>query len=95
MHRAGSESYIEQVFVGARETVGPRSHRCPRTLGAMSESEQPAEKLDPKEAMRQALERKKQAEHLSASQGVDVGRGQVHAHGKVGGKRQFRRKSGG
>ncbi|WP_353082411.1 DUF5302 domain-containing protein [Tessaracoccus lapidicaptus] len=69
----------------------------------MSESDQknietesaPSEALDPKEAMRQALERKKQAEHLSASQGVDVGRGQAHAHGKVGGKRQFRRKSGG
>ncbi|MHA6523054.1 DUF5302 domain-containing protein [Tessaracoccus sp. G1721] len=61
----------------------------------MSESEQPTEKLDPKEAMRQALERKKAAEHLSASHGVDAERGQVHAHGKVGGKREFRRKSGG
>ncbi|MHA6508244.1 DUF5302 domain-containing protein [Tessaracoccus sp. Y1736] len=61
----------------------------------MSESEQPTEKLDPKEAMRQALERKKAAEHLSAAQGVEADRGQGHAHGKVGGKREFRRKSGG
>ena len=61
----------------------------------MSESEQPTEKLDPKEAMRQALERKKAAEHLSAAQGVEADRGQGRAHGKVGGKREFRRKSGG
>jgi len=51
--------------------------------------------LDPKEAMRQALERKKAAEHLSAAQGVEADRGQGHTHGKVGGKREFRRKSGG
>ncbi|MHA6513085.1 DUF5302 domain-containing protein [Tessaracoccus sp. Z1128] len=61
----------------------------------MSEPEQEQQKLDPKEAMRQALERKKSAEHLSASSGVDADRGQGHAHGKVGGKREFRRKSGG
>lgn len=62
----------------------------------MSESEEPQEeRLDPKEAMRQALERKKAAEHLSAASGVRVERGQGQAHGKVGGKREFRRKSGG
>lgn len=62
----------------------------------MSELEQTTqEPLDPKEAMRQALERKKQAEHLSASHGVEADRGRGHAHGKVGGKREFRRKSGG
>ena len=46
------------------------------------------------EAMRQALERKKQAEHMSSSHGVTADRGEVHTHGKVGGKREFRRKSG-
>lgn len=61
----------------------------------MSESEEPQQdKLDPKEAMRQALERKKQKEHFSASQGVEAGKAEGHAHGKVGGKREFRRKSG-
>lgn len=44
--------------------------------------------------MRQALERKKQKEHFSSSHGVDVDRGEGHTHGKVGGKREFRRKSG-
>lgn len=44
--------------------------------------------------MRQALERKKQKERFSASHGVDAERGEVHAHGQVGGKREFRRKSG-
>ena len=44
----------------------------------MSDSEQPQEeRLDPKEAMRQALERKKQKEHFSASHGVDAERGEV------------------
>lgn len=44
--------------------------------------------------MRQALDRKKQKEHFSASHGVNAERGEGHAHGKVGGKREFRRKSG-
>ena len=62
----------------------------------MSEpDESQVEKLDPKEAMRQALDRKKQQEHFSASHGVGSERGEAHAHGKVGGKREFRRKSGG
>ncbi|SHJ66770.1 hypothetical protein SAMN02745244_03002 [Tessaracoccus bendigoensis DSM 12906] len=61
----------------------------------MSESDEPqVEQVDPKEAMRQALDRKKQKEHFSASHGVDAERGEGHAHGKVGGKREFRRKSG-
>ena len=60
---------------------------------AETESNEP-EKLDPKEAMRQALERKKQAEHMSSSHGVSADRGVVHTHGKVGAKREFRRKSG-
>ncbi len=52
------------------------------------------EKLDPKEAMRQALERKKQAEHMSASHGITADREAGHTHGKAAGKREFRRKSG-
>ena len=61
----------------------------------MSESVEPEEeRLDPKEAMRQALERKKHNEHFSASHGAGAERGEGHAHGKVGGKREFRRKSG-
>ena len=60
---------------------------------AETESNEP-EKIDPKEAMRQALERKKQAEHMSSSHGVTADRREAHTHGKVGGKREFRRKSG-
>lgn len=51
--------------------------------------------LDPKEAMRLALEKKKEAEHASAAHGINADRSQGHAQGPVGGKRQFRRKSGG
>lgn len=51
--------------------------------------------LDPKEAMRQALERKKQAQSHHGPGGPDADRSQGQAHGQVGGKRQFRRKSGG
>ncbi|HMS37408.1 MAG TPA: DUF5302 domain-containing protein [Arachnia sp.] len=60
---------------------------------AETESNEP-EKLDPKEAMRQALERKKQAEHMSASHGITADREAGHIHGKAAGKREFRRKSG-
>lgn len=51
--------------------------------------------LDPKEAMRQALERKKQSQVSHGPGGHDEDRSQGHAHGQMGGKRQFRRKSGG
>ncbi|WP_203567601.1 DUF5302 family protein [Aestuariimicrobium ganziense] len=59
----------------------------------MSDTEKPA---DPKEAMRQALERKKAANHASSAAGA-------HGEGKVSGgphkaaasKRVFRRKAGG
>lgn len=66
----------------------------------MSESESTAptpapEPLDPKEAMRRALERKREAEHASTANGINAERSQGQAHGKVAGKRQFRRKSGG
>ncbi|MDO5676848.1 MAG: DUF5302 domain-containing protein [Propionibacteriaceae bacterium] len=52
--------------------------------------------LDPKEAMRQALERKKQAQQNAAGGGVHGDRKQGgQSHGPVGGRREFRRKSGG
>ena len=63
----------------------------------MSENEQPDQNeqaLDPKEAMRQALERKKAAEH-GANGHVATDRTKGAAHSQMGGKRQFRRKSGG
>lgn len=61
----------------------------------MSDSNDTAEPLDPKEAMRQALERKKAAEHEGQAR-VDADREQGgHAHGPAGAKRVFRRKSGG
>ena len=63
-------------------------------MSEAEDREQEPAKLDPKEAMRQALERKKQAEHMSSSHGVTADRGEAHTHGKVGGKREFRRKSG-
>lgn len=61
----------------------------------MTESETPNEPLDPKEAMRIALERKKAAEHASAAHGITADRSQGSTHGPATGKRQFRRKSGG
>ncbi|MBB1508796.1 DUF5302 domain-containing protein [Tessaracoccus sp. MC1756] len=62
----------------------------------MSDAEQTDAPLDPKEAMRQALERKKQAEHLSANAGTHGERKQGgQAHGPAVGRREFRRKSGG
>lgn len=55
-----------------------------------------AKPLDPKEAMRQALEKKKQALHGSAAAGP-TGDQKISGgpHGQAGGKRVFRRKSGG
>jgi hypothetical protein len=52
--------------------------------------------LDPKEAMKAALERKKTAQH-ARSQGTEGGGSKAKggAHGQQGGKRVFRRKSGG
>ncbi len=65
-------------------------------ISCMTEPEQTDAPLDPKEAMRLALERKKQNEHLSAAQGINADRDQGgRAHSQMGGKRQFRRKSGG
>lgn len=56
--------------------------------------ETPAKPLDPKEAMRQALEAKKTAQHAREDNaGGAKSLGSTHA--KAAGKRQFRRKSGG
>lgn len=61
----------------------------------MTEPEQTDAPLDPKEAMRLALERKKQKENQSAAQGINTDKNQGgRAHSKMGGKREFRRKSG-
>lgn len=48
---------------------------------------------DAKAKMREALERKKQAEHRTAEGRRNTG--QVHGSEVVGGRRMFRRKSGG
>lgn len=56
---------------------------------------EPTDAHDPKEAMRQALEAKKNAQHLSNSRGNNADRSVGHTQGKAVGKRQFRRKSGG
>ncbi|MGV8846547.1 DUF5302 domain-containing protein [Tessaracoccus sp.] len=62
----------------------------------MTEPESTDAPLDPKEAMRLALERKKQNEHLSAANGINSDKNQGgRAQSQMGGKRQFRRKSGG
>lgn len=68
----------------------------------MSESDQQpsgasddAEARDPKELMREALERKKAARHRDAPGAFGDGPLHGQAHGAMGGKRQFRRKSGG
>lgn len=60
----------------------------------MTESEPETTPLDPKEAMRQALERKKNRERPSAAAGTNPDRGHGHSHGPAGGQREFRRKSG-
>ncbi len=62
----------------------------------MTEPEQNDAPLDPKEAMRLALERKKQKEHQTVASGINADRDQGgRANSQLGGKRQFRRKSGG
>lgn len=67
-----------------------------QTESDQSDIEQPEAPLDPKEAMRQALERKKQAERHAAGGGGHGDRRQGgQAHGPVGGHREFRRKAGG
>lgn len=61
-----------------------------------NDAEQTDAPLDPKEAMRQALERKKQAQQHASDAGVHGDRKQGgQTHGPVGGRREFRRKAGG
>lgn len=65
----------------------------------MNDSDKPTETQDipdPKEAMREALERKKNASHASAAAGPQ-GEGKVGGgpHKAANAKRMFRRKSGG
>ncbi|WP_026927776.1 DUF5302 domain-containing protein [Granulicoccus phenolivorans] len=50
---------------------------------------------DPKAQMREALERKNGNAHRSAQAGGGSGPVSGAAHGQVGGKRTFRRKTGG
>ncbi|HYO18668.1 MAG TPA: DUF5302 domain-containing protein [Dermatophilaceae bacterium] len=50
---------------------------------------------DPKELMKQALERKQASHHRSAETAANEGRATGGPHGQVGGKRAFRRKAGG
>jgi len=57
----------------------------------MSDAEVP----DPKEAMRKALEAKKASERQGVEGPGTGGKSVGGPHGKEGGKRQFRRKSGG
>ena len=53
------------------------------------------ESPDPRDAMREALERKKQQQHGSAAAGPSKGPTVPGGpHGQAGGKRTFRRKSG-
>ena len=61
---------------------------------AATDQEKTDAPMDPKEAMRLALERKKQNEHQSAAHGITSEKNQGRAHNQVGGKREFRRKSG-
>jgi len=65
----------------------------PRRLPRMSEDQKPTPDADAKAKFREALERKKQANANRPS--TPGSTGAVHeAHGKAGGKREFRRKSG-
>lgn len=58
-------------------------------------AEAPDAGLDPKEAMRQALERKKQGGHGPGGHGDHHRNGGGKAHGPAAGRREFRRKAGG
>lgn len=66
--------------------------------GAMTERETTgngSDKTDPRDAMREALERKKNQNHSTAAAGPNKGPTLPGGpHGQAGGKRTFRRKSG-
>lgn len=57
--------------------------------------EKPTTAPDPKEQMKAALEAKKAAAHARDAKSEASGRVTGGPHGQVGGKRVFRRKSGG
>ncbi len=59
----------------------------------MSESEQKPEPVDPKEGMRQALERKKKGQQQGDGHIEPEREMGGQAHGQAGGKRTFQRKS--
>lgn len=62
----------------------------------MTEPAKDADKpLDPKEQMKAALEAKKTASHGNAAGAQGSGKASGGPHGQQGGKRTFRRKSGG
>lgn len=50
---------------------------------------------DPKQLMKEALERKQASQHRSAETAAEGGRTSGGPHGPLGGKRTFRRKAGG
>ncbi|MGA4669944.1 DUF5302 domain-containing protein [Propionibacteriaceae bacterium Y1923] len=61
----------------------------------MSDPQTHQDSPDPREAMREALERKKQHHHGSPAAGPTKGSSVPGGpHGQAGGKRTFRRKSG-
>lgn len=64
------------------------------TMTDMTESGNEKAPVDPKEAMRRALEAKKNAQHAHAD-GAGGSKSMGSTHAKAAGKRQFRRKSGG
>lgn len=61
----------------------------------MSEDHNDKTAADPKERMREALERKNAAQHRSSEGNTMGGKAASGPHGPMGGKRTFRRKAGG
>lgn len=61
----------------------------------MSDEQNASDHTDPKELMREALERKQASHHRSAEAARNNGRTSGGPHGQIGGKRTFRRKAGG
>jgi hypothetical protein len=76
-------------------TPDPSASADPVPADADSAGSTGAEPADVKARFRDALERKK-SQHADGVGGSGPSTGKVHeAHGRAGGKRQFRRKSGG
>lgn len=74
--------------------LGARRRRICHS-GSMSDEQNDSDRKDPKELMREALERKHASGHRSAEAANNTGRMSGGPHGPVGGKRMFRRKAGG